>query len=98
MQSLFEAAAVATLFAVLVLVYVRFWKRRPGFTTGIYLIGYALIRFGMEVLRGDPRAAIGPLSIGQTISLALLLTGVVFAIVACRRGGDSAELKKEGEG
>ena len=95
---LFEAAAVATLFAVLVLVYVRFWKRRPGFTTGIYLIGYALIRFGMEVLRGDPRAAIGPLSIGQTISLALLLTGVAFAVSACRRGGDSAEQKEEGEG
>ena len=95
---LFEAAAVATLFAVLVFVYIRFWKSRPGFTTGIYLIGYALIRFGMEVLRGDPRAAIGPLSIGQTISLALLLTGVAFAISACRRGGDSAERKEEGEG
>jgi phosphatidylglycerol:prolipoprotein diacylglycerol transferase len=95
---LFEAAAVATLFAILVFVYIRFWKSRPGFTTGIYLIGYALIRFGMEVLRGDPRAAIGPLSIGQTISLALLLTGVAFAISACRRGGDSAERKEEGEG
>ena len=81
----FEAAAVATLFVVLLLTYLRFWKRRPGFTTGIYLIGYALIRFGMEVLRGDPRAAIGPFSIGQTISLALLLAGAAFAATAFRR-------------
>lgn len=87
---LFEAAAVATLFIVMVLVFCRFWKSRPGFTTGIYLIGYALIRFGMEVLRGDPRAAIGPFSIGQTISLALLLTGVAFAVASKRKGGEPA--------
>ena len=82
---LFEAAAVATLFAVLLWVYCRFWKSRPGLTTGIYLMGYALVRFGMEVLRGDPRAAIGPFSIGQTISLALLLAGASFAAASFRR-------------
>jgi prolipoprotein diacylglyceryltransferase len=65
-------------------VYCRSWKNRPGFTTGVYLMGYAVIRFGLEVLRGDPRAAIGPLSIGQTISLALLLTGAAFAAFAFR--------------
>ena len=81
----FEAAAVAMLFAVLIWVYCRFWKSRPGFTTGVYLMGYALVRFGMEFLRGDPRAAIGPFSIGQTISLALLLAGASFAVSAFRR-------------
>ena len=84
---LFEAAAVAMLFAVLLWVYCRFWKSRPGLATGVYLMGYAVVRFGMEVLRGDPRAAIGPFSIGQTISLALLLAGVSFAFCALRRGG-----------
>ena len=87
---LFEAAAVATLFAVMVWVFCRFWKNRPGFTTGIYLIGYAVIRFGMEVLRGDPRAAVGPFSIGQTISLALLLTGLAFAVASKKKGGEQA--------
>ena len=81
---LFEAAAVATLFFVLLWVYCRSWKNRPGFTTGVYLMGYAVIRFGLEVLRGDPRAAIGPFSIGQTISLALLLTGAAFAAFSFR--------------
>ena len=54
-------------------------------TTGVYLVGYALIRFGLEALRGDPRAAIGPFSIGQAISLALLLAGAAFAAAAFRR-------------
>ena len=72
---LFEAAANLALFVVLFFVFRRF---RRG-TTALYLIGYALIRFGMEVLRGDPRAAIGPFSISQTISLALLVAGVLLS-------------------
>ena len=44
-----------------------------------------LIRFPREILRGDPRAVVGPLSIGQTISLALLLAGLAFAVAAFRR-------------
>jgi len=73
---LFEAVANFALFAALFLVFRRY---RRG-TTALYLIGYAIIRFGMEYLRGDPRAAVGPFSISQTISLALLATGVGFLL------------------
>ena len=82
---LFEAAAVAVLFLALLWTYRRTWKIRPGFTTGVYLVGYAAIRFGMEILRGDPRAEIGPLSIGQTISLAILCAGLAFMAASFRR-------------
>ena len=78
---LFEAAANLALFAALFLFFRRF---RRG-TMAFYLIGYALIRFGMEVLRGDPRAAVGPFSISQTISLVLLVAGVLLAYRECRR-------------
>ncbi len=71
---LFEAAALLVLFALLLTVYLK--KRR--YTAGIYLIGYAAIRFGLEYLRGDPRAAILGLSIGQTISLGMALLGALF--------------------
>ncbi len=71
---LFEAAALLALFAVLLAVYLK--KRR--FTAGIYLIGYAAIRFGLEYLRGDPRADVAGLSIGQTISLGMALLGALF--------------------
>lgn len=83
---LFEAASVLGLFGVLFLVYRRFWDRLPGLVTGCYFVGYACIRFGIEVLRGDPRAEVGPFSISQTISLGLLLAGGAFIMVAFRRG------------
>ena len=69
---LFEAAANLALFVAL---FFFFRKFRRG-TMALYLIGYAIIRFGMEYLRGDPRAAVGPFSISQTISFALLAAGL----------------------
>jgi len=71
---LFEAAALLVLFAVLLAVYRRFRRH----TAGLYMIGYAAIRFGLECLRGDPRAAVGPFSISQTISIAMFLSGIAF--------------------
>ena len=82
---LFEAAAVLTLFVALLLLYRRFALVRPGLVTGAYFVGYALVRFALEYLRGDPRAAIGPLSISQTISLGLLVGGFLLITVAFSR-------------
>ena len=84
---LFEAAALLALFGLLMYV----WHRQtapgtkhqaPGTILGLYLIGYAVIRFGIEILRGDPRAAVGPFSISQAISLAMLALGVGFIELA----------------
>jgi phosphatidylglycerol:prolipoprotein diacylglycerol transferase len=82
---LFEAAALLLLFAGLL----AFWHRKSfmrnfgeGALTGIYMIGYGVVRFGIEYLRGDPRAAVGPFSISQTISIALIVTGVLFLAVS----------------
>ena len=80
---LFEAAALLALFGLLMYV----WHRQaalstkhqaPGTITGLYLCGYAVIRFGIEYLRGDPRAAVGPFSISQTISIGMLIIGAGF--------------------
>lgn len=71
---LFEAAALIVLFVVLIWMYRRF---RRG-TAGLYLVGYAVIRFALEYTRGDPRAAVGPFSISQTISLGMFLLGCGF--------------------
>jgi phosphatidylglycerol---prolipoprotein diacylglyceryl transferase len=78
---LFEAAALLALFAVLFVVY----RRARRFTAGVYLVGYAAIRFGMEYLRGDPRAAVGPFSISQTISIAMAALGFAFLVCDARR-------------
>ena len=84
---LFEAAALLALFGALMWLWRRPW-RRPGLVLGAYLAGYAVIRFGLETLRGDPRAAVGPFSISQTISICMLAAGVVFIERSChcRRG------------
>ncbi|MGN0853326.1 MAG: prolipoprotein diacylglyceryl transferase [Kiritimatiellia bacterium] len=81
---LFEAGAVLALFGALFLLYRRFGQRLPGVVTGCYFAGYACIRFGIEILRGDPRAEIGPFSISQTISLGLLAAGVACGALASR--------------
>ncbi len=82
---LFEAAAVLALFAALFFIYLRNWRSRPGFTTGCYLVGYACIRFGIEFLRDDMRQKVGPMSIGQVISLGLFLLGITFIAVSLLR-------------
>ena len=85
---LVEAAAALVLFAVLAMVCLRTAKTMPGFVSGCYFAGYALVRFPLEWLRGDPRAAVGPFSISQAISLGLLLGGFsLMAVALSRRKG-----------
>ena len=74
---LFEAAALLTLFGLLMWMWRR-TRRHSGLILGTYLCGYAIIRFGIEYLRGDPRAAVGPFSISQAISIGMLIIGAGF--------------------
>jgi len=91
---LFEAAALLCLFGVLMWTWFKFKRRdaeaQRGFgdggIAGVYLMGYAVIRFGIEYLRGDPRATVGPFSISQTISLGMFVIGLLFLGCAWRRG------------
>ena len=89
---LFEAAALLALFGLLMYV----WHRRStvpsapsrtgaGTILGLYLCGYAIIRFGIEYLRGDPRAAVGPFSISQSISIGMVIIGACFILNATRK-------------
>ena len=82
---IFEAVALFALFGVLLWLYCRFSRKMAGIVSGVYLIGYAVIRFCLEFLRGDPRATLGWLSIGQTISAFILLSGLVFIAVAFKQ-------------
>ena len=59
--------------------------RGRGFPAGNlfrrYLVGYAVIRFCMEELRGDPSVAVGPFTAPQVVAL---LAGGAFAIGIAR--------------
>ena len=86
-----DTAGIWRLCGLLVLFAVLIFLRRkvvafPGVLSGVYLVGYAILRFGMEYLRGDPRAAVGPFSISQTISLGMMvLGGMLIAYGKCAR-------------
>ncbi len=83
---LFEAGLLMCLFGGLMFVWFKIKGKGAatprrwgnGCVAGCYFIGYAIIRFGIEYLRGDPRAAIGPFSISQAISMGLFIIGVSF--------------------
>ena len=75
---LIESAANFLLFFAMLAIFNRNYEKK-GLSSGVYLISYAIIRFAGEYLRGDPRAAVGPLSISQTISVGLILLGVTIA-------------------
>ena len=71
---LFEAGANLLLFVLLYRLYRRTPNRR-GLVTAVYLMGYGVIRFLVEPLRGDQRMNVGFWSIGQFISVLLFTAG-----------------------
>ena len=89
---LFEAAALLVLFTFLFLRYRRTVRSTStsSLNLSFYLMGYAVIRFALEYMRGDPRAAVGPFSISQTISLGLFLCGLTIYVL--RRFGRGRNL------
>ncbi len=58
---------------------IRRQPRPAGHLFRRYLVGYALIRFGLEFLRGDPSIHWGPLSVVQVVCLlaAALFAGLI---------------------
>jgi phosphatidylglycerol:prolipoprotein diacylglycerol transferase len=96
---LFEAAALIALFSFLLWLYrEKYLKLRlrlgEGVVCAVYLVGYAMVRFGMEFLRGDPRAEFGPFSISQVISMAMVALGAGIVCVSAARRGNSHNDRK----
>ncbi len=75
---LLEMGANLALFALLFAVGLRHPRR--GSITGLYLLLYPVIRFIMEIFRGDPRMTLGALSVGQVISLGLFGLGTILLL------------------
>jgi len=82
---LMESTSLAVLAGVLLLIATR--GHRKGTIFGAYLAGYAVLRFGLEMLRGDELRGVyfGFLSTSQILSIALLGTGIVILATAKRR-------------
>lgn len=83
---LYEAAGALAL-CVLLHRGLRAGSSGPGAIFGWMLVGYGALRFGLELLRADPRGGIGPLSTSQLLSIPLILAGLCLIRRAPRLSG-----------
>jgi phosphatidylglycerol:prolipoprotein diacylglycerol transferase len=74
---LIEAGGLGLLSLILRRLQRPAWLERPGRLTGIYLIGYAGLRMGVEFLRGDQPVWWAGLTLQQLISVGVLGLGLV---------------------
>lgn len=87
-----EATGNLTLFMALIVTFQRTYRSRhpsalgSGRCAAFYLIGYGVLRFGVEFLRGDPRLTWGPLHIAQWLSLLAVTAGGLW-LLAIRNPG-----------
>jgi len=89
-SQLYEAVLEGlVLFAILVWFAHRTnWRSQPGRVGGVFLVGYALARIVSEIFR-EPDAHLGFLlpgtTMGQLLSLPMLLLGLYFIVSGARR-------------
>jgi phosphatidylglycerol:prolipoprotein diacylglycerol transferase len=88
-SQLYEALAEGVVLALVIWYLDRRAREKgwywPGLTSGAFLIGYSVVRILLEFTR-EPDAqlgfVVGPFSMGQLLSVALLLAGVVLLVVS----------------
>jgi phosphatidylglycerol---prolipoprotein diacylglyceryl transferase len=78
-SQLYEAALEGILLFAILQIGIRFfrWQDRPGLTSGVFLIGYAVTRYIVEFFREPDAPFLAGVSMGQALSIAFLLGGFV---------------------
>lgn len=100
-SQLYEALTEGVLLGI-ILWSVYLWNRRrgrqpaPGTYGGLFLIGYGVFRSFVELFRQPDRqftsaddpigTVLGPLTMGQTLSLTMVLVGIFLVVRGVRRG------------
>ena len=80
---LYESAAGFILLVAVMMVRRR--RTRPGQMFLSFVLGYAVLRYGIEILRADPqRGVVGPFSTSQLIAVATFLLSAVSLYVSRR--------------
>lgn len=78
---LFEALGLCFLYIALRRMQQPAMLKRPGLVFAAYLIGYAILRFLIEGLRGDQTAWWAGMTLQQVISVSVLLAGILLLIL-----------------
>jgi phosphatidylglycerol:prolipoprotein diacylglycerol transferase len=86
-SQLYEALLEGPLLGAIVWLAGLTARHREGRRMAAFLLGYAVLRFLVEYTREPDRQLgylLGPLTMGQLLSLALLAAGVAVAVASCR--------------
>lgn len=78
-----ESACLIVIWLILLQAYPR--RKRNGTVFALYLVLYPPCRFFLEYMRGDERQAWFRLDVAQTISIALLLAGILLLVFLPRK-------------
>jgi phosphatidylglycerol:prolipoprotein diacylglycerol transferase len=83
-SQLYEAALEGVLLFVILQIGIRVfrWHERPGLLSGIFLMGYAIVRFVVEFFREPDAPFLGALSMGQALSVLFLIGGAYVIWIA----------------
>ena len=86
-SQLYEAALEGIALFVILQIGIRVfrWQDRPGLVSGVFLIGYALTRVFVEFFREPDAPFLGPVSMGQALSMLFLIGGGAVLWVAFNR-------------
>ncbi len=90
-SQLYEAAleGFVLFFVLLALWRISFVRKRPGFLTGFFLLGYGAARSVVELFR-EPDAHLGfifgQISMGQILSAPMIVLGVGLVVYVLRKG------------
>ncbi len=78
-SQLYEAALEGILLFVILQIGIRVfrWHERPGLVSGIFLIGYGVVRYFVEFFREPDAPFLAGISMGQALSALFILGGFV---------------------
>jgi phosphatidylglycerol:prolipoprotein diacylglycerol transferase len=91
-SQLYEAALEGILLFAILQIGIRVfrWQDRPGLTSGVFLIGYAAMRYIVEFFREPDAPFLAGVSMGQALSVAFLLGGFLVLYIAYGRPHERA--------
>jgi len=86
-SQLYEAALEGILLFVILQVGIRIfrWHERPGLVSGVFLVGYAVLRYFVEFFREPDAPFLAGVSMGQALSLLFLIGGGAVLWIAFSR-------------
>ncbi len=85
-SQLYEAGLEGILLFVILQVGIRVfrWQDRPGLTSGVFLIGYGVLRFVVEFFREPDAPFLAGISMGQFLSILFIIGGGVVMWIALK--------------